>query len=285
LGLVDAIESRVGNSVLGALVFYVLALFSKESAVAVPPLLLLAGVVNRRRLRDLIPRILPFVLCAIGYFGLIFAARKTHLHFNDAGTFSLSAPFLLVLIRSSLTLVKVWGTVSLILLLIWKPRGWSRLLAIAGGWLVITFLPYCFLTYNPSVPSRHSYLASVGLALLVAAALIEFQIRTAPRYRKSAIAVICGVIVAHQCAYLWIKKQKQFETRAEPTEKLVRIVSEKSPIHVRCFPYDRSLAELALRIRGLDPGAALIFDESGAARPDAVDFCFDPNQYHRKDQP
>ena len=35
-------------------------------------------------------------------------------------------------------------------------------------WMLITLLPYSLLTYIPYVPSRHTYLAGAGLALLVA---------------------------------------------------------------------------------------------------------------------
>ncbi|MEO8131318.1 MAG: hypothetical protein ABI822_29750 [Bryobacteraceae bacterium] len=262
--------------------FYGLAMLSKESAVTLPPLLLLAGVFQRRDLRVLLARILPFALCAVGYFGLIFAARHTHLHFNDAGTFSLDAPFVQVLLRSSWKLAWFWGVAAIVALLVWKAREWSRLLWIASAWVAITFLPYCFLTYMPSVPSRHTYLASVGMALLVAVALVEFHARTAPRHGRAGIALLSGVMILHQCSYLWIIKQAQFEIRAQPTERLLKMAAlTRSSIHVKCFPYDRSVADLALQIRGRDTApTALVFDTSAAIHDDGVDFCFDPGQYH-----
>lgn len=261
---------------------YVLALLSKESAVAVPPLLLLAGVVQRRSLRALLIQTLPFALCAAGYFGLILAARDQHWHFHDAGTFSLQAPFVWVLLRSMNRLMGVWGFAGAIALLAWRARGWSPILWIGGLWSVITFLPYCFITYMPFVPSRHTYLASAGVALLVSVALIEFHARTAPKHGKTGIALICGVIILHQCTYLWTTKQAQFEVRARPTEQLLEMASQTtSPtIYLKCFPYERAIADLTLRIRMRDSDRpVLIFDGSSAAPGDGADFCFDPGQY------
>jgi len=271
-------ERGAGAAYWCAFACFLAALFSKESAVAVVPLLVFAALLERLRWRVIAVRVLPFALCAVAYFGLAFAARKTHLHFNDAGTFSLSAPFLWVLVRSGARLLWVWGAVALVALAGWKARRWTRLLWIAGVWTAITLLPYSFLTYMPFVPSRHTYFASIGLALLVAAALIELYTRTAPKYRKPAVALIAGVVIAHQCVYLWTKKQAQFELRARPTEELLRIAARaQSPVYVKCFPYDPSLAELALRIRGGDAvRTMLVFGEGAMHRKDAIDLCAGP---------
>jgi hypothetical protein len=209
---------------------------------------------------------------------LIFAGRNAHLHFNDAGTFSIHAPFLSVLLWSTKGLLWFWGFAAAIALCVWKARRWSRLLWIAVAWNVIGFLPYCFLTYMPFVPSRHTYLASVGLALLVAAALIELHARTSIRHGRMAVAALAVVIVVHQCVYLWTFKHSQFQVRARATEQLVRVAAQTSgPIHVRCFPYDPAVAELALRIRrphGAVP--LLVFDSPGARHDGAFNFCIDP---------
>jgi hypothetical protein len=262
---------------------YIVALFSKESAVAVPPLLLLAGLIDGKRLRVLVPRVLPFALCAILYFGLIFAARKTHLHFNDAGTFSLGAPFPAVLIRSGMhTTDGCMGLDGGGRIVVLETPATGSHSAVRGLVVGVTLLPYSFLTYMPRVPSRHTYLGSVGVAVLVSVWLIELHARIPHSYRTRAMAAISVLFIAHQCGYLWIRKQQQFAVRAEPMEKLVRLASEsKSPIRVKCFPYGREIAELALRVRGADSKRpALVFDAWDA--PDAVDFCFDPGQYAQR---
>jgi len=195
----------------------------------------------------------------------------------------LGAPFAAVLVRSGVRLMGVWGWTATAAFLYWRPRHWTRILTFAGCWLTITLLPYSFLTYMPRVPSRHTYLGSVGVALLVSVWLIELHMRIPRRYRSRAVAAISIAFIAHQCGYLWIRKQHQFAVRAEPTEKLVRLASEsKLPIRVKCFPYGREIADLALRVRGFDSKTSgLVFDASDA--PDAVDFCFDREQYPRRD--
>lgn len=257
---------------------FLAALASKESAVVVPPLLLVAAVLQRTRLRAAIGGLVPFAICAAVYFGLIFAARSTHLHFNDAGTFSLGAPFVSVMLRSSLTLIGVWGSTALAALWVWNSRHWVPLLWLGAVWAAIAFLPYSFLTYNPSVPSRHTYLASVGSALVLAAALLEFHARTVRKHGYTPIALVGAVLVAHQCSYLWIKKQAQFEDRAWPTEELVRIATQSdSPIHVKCFPYDKSVAALAVNMRVPRAGGTeLIFGVEPGRRNDGVDLCTAP---------
>lgn len=259
----------------GSLACFVAALLSKESAVAVPPLLLFAALLERPHRRAAFVRVLPFGLCAVAYFGLIFAARNTHLHFNDAGTFSLSAPFVSVLLRSAGGLFWFWGLTAILGLVVWRGWRWVPLVSIAAGWCAITLLPYSFLTYMPVVPSRHTYWASVGLALVVAAGLTEFHSRTKQKYGNAAIAALAGLLVLQQCSYLWTKKQAQFEARAWPTEELLRISAKtRAPIYVKCFPYDRSVAELALRISAPYSGETpVLFDAIPAGGEEGVDLC------------
>ncbi|MEQ1887250.1 MAG: glycosyltransferase family 2 protein, partial [Bryobacteraceae bacterium] len=214
-------RSHRGAAYAGAFVCYLLALLSKESAVAVVPLLVLAVVTQREwNLRSLWGTA-PFALTAGAYFLLAFAARKTHLHFND-GTFSLDAPFVEVLIRSAGGLSRVWGLTAIALLLILKARRWLVLGTIAGIWVVLTLLPYSFLTYMPRVPSRHTYFASVGIALIVAAAALTLREWAAIHNKRWVVPLLAAVLIVHQSGYLWFYKQPQYALRAEPTEALVR---------------------------------------------------------------
>ncbi|MEO8371666.1 MAG: hypothetical protein ABI806_20935, partial [Candidatus Solibacter sp.] len=158
----------------GALGCYLLALLSKESEVAVVPLCVLAVLVHPARPLRKLWGMAPFALIAGAYFGLDYAARQTHLHFND-GTFSLSAPFVETLLRSMGGLLWVWGFVSLLVLFTKTARPWRPLLMLAAVWMAVTLLPYSFLTYMPRVPSRHTYMASVGLSFIVAAGMLAFR--------------------------------------------------------------------------------------------------------------
>lgn len=227
-----------------SIVCFVLALLSKESAVAVAGLMALAAIVKKRR----VPlAIVPFGGLVAVYAALIFLARKEHMHFNDAGTFSLSAPFVQTLLRSTMRLFWFTGLLSLIALGVWREWRFSRLLAITGAWIVIGLLPYSFLTYMPFVPSRHTYLASVGLALIVGAAAIAIRDRFPGRWVPAAVAT---AVLLHQCGYIWFRKVPQFVERAAPTERLIEFARQvDGAVHVECFPYPMEVAELALEIR------------------------------------
>jgi glycosyltransferase involved in cell wall biosynthesis len=255
-----------------ALLAFLLALLSKESAVAVAPLCAMAVLIEPRRDLRKLWSILPFALASVAYFALIFSARETHLHFND-GTFSLSAPVLEVMARSVGGLIWIWGVVFLPLFLTRDARVWRTVLLIAGAWMLITLLPYSFLTYMPRVPSRHTYLASVGRSLLLAAGFLTLA-RLSLRWDKRwMVATAAMVLVIHECGYLWFVKQRQYVNRALPTEQLVQIGMEKDgPIYAACFPYSAFIGEAALKLRS--PSMPfLVLGPEAASHPEAIDFC------------
>jgi len=226
------------------LLAFVLALLSKEPAVAVVPLL--AVLSWNQRLAW--PWITPFALLAVGYFGITYAGRETHQHFGD-GAFSLQAPVLLTILNSLGSLVWFWGLLSLVALVAWRRLRDSRVVLLALAWIVIAFLPYSFLTYMPRVPSRHTYLASVGLAWIVAAAFLAFRRRFQAARPRLAYALV-AVLVLHNIGYILVKKRAQFLDRAEPTEALVELARQaQGPIRVRCFPYNAGAAHLAVEMR------------------------------------
>lgn len=239
-----------------SLVSYLLALVSKESGVAVVPLVALVVMVERTAWRARLLRILPFAALALIDFGMIYGARSNHLHFQD-GTFSIHGPFWIVIPVSIGRLLWCWGFVSLIALAWWRARQWLTLLAVSAVWIVATLLPYSFLTYMPRVPSRHTYFASVGLALIFAAGFLTFRERF--QTRRWAVSALAVVVVLHHCIYLWTRKHGQFLERAAPTETLLNIVKEHGgPIYLGCFPYDSSIARVTLEVIHGDR-VALIF--------------------------
>jgi hypothetical protein len=142
-----------------------------------------------------------------------------------------------------------WGLLALLALAAWGARKWRRLLNLAGLWIPITLLPYSFLTYVPRVPSRHTYLASAGLALIVAAGFLAFRERVEKSHRW-AVALAAILIVVHNCGYLWTRKHAQYLERAAPTERLVEFARQREgPVYVHCFPYAFVTAEYAVRLR------------------------------------
>jgi hypothetical protein len=100
--------------------------------------------------------------------------------------------------------------------------------------MILGLIPYSFLTYMNRVPSRHTYLPSAGLALLVGAAMVALWDRIGGRL----VLAIGAVILMVNVGILWKKKVPQFEARALPTDMLINAVQRaEGPIHIRCFPY------------------------------------------------
>ena len=241
----------------GTLAAFVLALFSKESGVAVIGLQALAVlVVGARRLRFW-AALAPFTVMAGLYFAWGYAARATHLHYND-GTFSLHAPFVLTLLNSLGRMFWFWGLLATIVLIaLWRGAG-IRFLAVALSFAAVALLPYSFLTYMPRVPSRHTYMASAALAIAVGAAFTALASRLSGR----RIAALATVVVLHNCGYLWFYKQKQYMERAMPTAALIELLrSTDGPVVVECFPYAKTVATQAAVIAArTDPGRLIFRD-------------------------
>lgn len=252
-----------------AVLFYVLALASKESGVVTAPLLaavsLAAGVSPRRAAAASS----PFWILGGLYFLWILASKSDHLFFND-GTFSPTAPFWLTVGISTARLFWFWGAAALAAIAAaWSRERNVRLLVFAAAWIGVTLLPYSFLTYMPRVPSRHTYLASLGLSLVVAsgaaAAWRLFEAR-----RRWLIPALAGLVILHNCGYIWTRKHAQFAERAAPTEEVLKAMRETAgKIHVRCFPYGPEVAEYAVSIHGGDP-SRLVFQTDGCGSQDRL---------------
>jgi hypothetical protein len=122
------------------------------------------------------------------------------------------------------------------------------------------------LTYSTQIPSRQTYLASAGLALLVGLAMAEAPRRWA--------APVMAVVLAVNVGYLWTKKRAQFLERAEPTEQLIRLArANPGPVWVRCFPRNHYIAEEAVHVAAGRGSGYLIWDEAEGRNAAAV-FCY-----------
>ena len=242
---------------------FLLALLSKESAVVFVPLALLVAVAEPKRWWRLTPAIALSVL----YFLAIYGDRQTHLHFND-GTFSLSAPFWSAELRTIGRLLGFWGTAALLVLAAWH-RSW-KLIGLCVLWMVITLLPYSFLTYQGLAPSRHAYMAAVGKAFLLGLAWLTLRERF-PRHQAISIAV-AAICVVQQTSYVSIYKYGQFLQRARPTERLVSAIEGYSgPVQLLCFPYPLEIAAVTLSVR--IQNRAWLANHDEAAIPRIVDYC------------
>jgi hypothetical protein len=238
-------------------VLFGLALLSKESAVILLPLFLLAS--GRRGWKQWLPHMFLAALALAS----IAQSHANSFRFHD-GSFSLAAPFWITWPRSMARLMWIWGWVALAAMWFWRDRDLRRDSLIALAWMGIALVPYSFLTYSTQIPSRQTYLASAGLAALVGLAAA----RIPDRRIGAAVAV---VLLLHNVGYLWTKKRMQFLDRSAPTSELIAFATHTSgPIQVRCFPLPPIVAEAAVQL-GADrsPGSLLWTDTPGAQ-----EFCY-----------
>lgn len=228
---------------------FALALLSKESAVVILPLLIL---VRRPRLWEIAPHCM---LTAAAIFS-VWQSQQQSFRFHD-GSFSLEAPFLVTLAHSTFRLLWIWGLLALPFVA-WKDLRMPLL------WILLSFLPYSFLTYSTAIPSRQTYLASAGLAVLVGLALSNVE----SKLPKRLSVALAAVILIHNCGILWVKKRRQFAERAQPTEALLRQArNSKGPLELRCFPQPRIVAEDALRLGAPEALARLRWKQDENCRP------------------
>jgi hypothetical protein len=251
-----------------ALVAFVPALYSKESAFICVALMLLPAAFDRSTWRRAV-WIIPFGLLAGASVAHVLYTRTYSFRFND-GSFSLHAPFWLTWPNTLVRLFWIWGLLALAAVAIWKPARWMVVTGIGLLWAGLSLVPYSFLTYATRIPSRQVYLASAGLALVVGLALMELYSRYWRRW-PVLVAVVCAVILLQNVVYLWTKKRGQFLERAAPTEQLIALSRRtQGPIFVECFPRPPLVADWAVR---LTTGHELIWDAAkrGSA---AATFCY-----------
>lgn len=215
-----------------ATVAFLLALLSKESAVALVPVLAWVTWRQAEKGKAAWLALGSYAVVSCVYAALIFAASRDHLHLND-GTFSLKAPVWLVLPNSALRMLWVWGVAGLCALGAWEAvRRWARTLEFSVVWIICTLLPYSFLLYMNRVPSRHTYFAAAGMALIIGMAFATVRTRWSAQWVAAALV---GLVAVHNCGYLWTKKFVQYQERAGATERFLDFARERQgPVHVRC---------------------------------------------------
>jgi hypothetical protein len=239
-----AVQALLRDRLALVWLFYLLALASKESAVSLTGFFALIWFARGTPWKTVALRTAPFAAAAVVYFAASYLDRSTHLHYND-GTFSLSAPFPWIAARSMSRALWVAGWVALAALA-WR-RSRELWIAAAFGliWMAIALLPYSFLMYMPFVPSRHTYIAGVGVSLIAAAGFVALRERTRP---PVAVAAAAAILLGN-AAYLWTRKHEQFVERARPTEVVVDAVRDRrGTVEVECFPYPTHVADMAIEL-------------------------------------
>jgi hypothetical protein len=233
-----------------------LALLSKESAYIYAALMVLPAIEMARETKRQVSAgvlgLLPFIVIGAIYVTWIAIGRNSNPRFGD-GSFAITRHFPVVLADSVGRLLFVWGLLALAGLAALRAREYIPLTVYSLIWIVLGLVPYSFLTYMNRVPSRHTYLASAGLALIVAAAMVSVWERLGGRL----VLTIGAIILMVNVSILWRRKAEQYRTRALPTDILINAVRHAGgPIHIRCYPYIPLVAESAAR----EFGGTVVFE-------------------------
>ena len=237
----------------GTLLSLALGLLSKESAASAVAFLGLVLLFDPRARRIHWWALLPMAVVVAIYTGLILTAGASHQHLSD-GTFVVGWHAVGVLLTSGARLLWIWGLAALALLLMLRPvstHTW-RTAGFALLWMVPALAPYSFLSYMSSVPSRHTYLANLGVALLIGlAGYAAFR-----QWRKDhawAVGLLATAMLMHNTGYIWLYKKPALRERAEYTERLVEYAQHNStsPLQIsnRNFPFNLTLAHDAILVR------------------------------------
>jgi hypothetical protein len=235
---------------LTGVVAFLLATASKESVWIFPALMLLPvvaqSIASRRWSWRGVLGLAPFFALAAIYIAWSYATRVALPGYQDI-RFSISAPWPLVVLRSFWKLLFIWGILALGVLWWIGKRSDTRLVIFASAWMALGLVPYSFLTYMLQVPSRHSYVASAGLALIAGAAAVRLT-----QYRSRAPLIILSIFfVAVNWEILWVKKMSQFRERAEASELLKLAVADATgPIAIDCAPFPDFLTTAVLKSAG-----------------------------------
>ena len=256
-----------------SLLCFGLALFSKESAVILAPLLLLPAIEATVRSRRMVIGWLPFAGAAVLFAWSVFAGSGHHPRLDD-GSFSWRVPAALTWLNSYWRLFWFWGLLGLFFLGVWRARAWWRIAAAGCVWAGLALVPYSFLVYMNRVPSRHTYLASVGLSWAVGAAVMAMR----DRFRISrpwVVPVMALLIVVHNVGYLWTRKRAQYVERAAPTEALIAATRRtRGPIIVRRFPFPLIVAQGAVILGAGKTLDSLIWTPAGGKSTGLDDYEF-----------
>lgn len=268
----DKLRGDSGRPRLAGVALFALALISKESAVVMLPLLLLTA--RRGEWRRTAIRLVPYALLAAVAVAGVVDSRDISFRFSD-GSFSLHAPFWITWPSNYVRLLWIWGFAAAGAILMARDRALRNSAMVALAWIGIGLAPYSFLTYSTRIPSRQTYLASAGLAMLFGLAMAHWQARAGAR--RGVVAAAAAVVLLHNIGYLWIRKRSQFLERAAPTEQLIALARRTpGPIWVRCFPRNHFIAEEAAHLGAGYAPSDLIWDEAEAARRQATAvFCYE----------
>ncbi len=223
-----------------------LALFSKESAAISLLMLPLLNVYQKRPFF----KGWAFLALPVAVFAAVFVSTYSQNFMIGNRSYALGPHAVLVLANSMHRLAWPWVYILIILARMQRKSWPSRRLLAACLLAVIPMLPYMFITYQSNLPSRQVYLASAVLMTVLACVLRTME-------TSKLVAAFISIFVVFNIAYIWLRKDAQFEERAAPTSELVKVLEQRAPerIYLRGFayPYPEIARATTLKVSGWLP--------------------------------
>jgi hypothetical protein len=159
----------------------------------------------------------------------------------------------------------VWPWIYVVLLSVWILRRKTRQTRMFDGlpkyvaWVLAPMLPYMFIAYQNALLSRQLYMASAVL-------MTVFALLLKPIQGTTLLRVFMVVFVGFNIAYLWLRKDAQFEDRAAPTTQLIAALSRHMPqpalVLNFAYPYPAIAQAAALAVPGWRPELILVNESS-----------------------
>lgn len=240
---------------------YAVALFCKESGILIPVLVVLLDYCQKKPLNW--RTYAWFIPPSIG-FAAIFLTTLSHNFMLTNRSYSVGYQAIYVLGKSIHRLLWPWMYVIVLFAAI-KTRQWPsfRRIGVYLAGIAVTMLPYMFIAYQTSLPSRQLYLASAVLATM-------FAVSLKPLSGTRLMSFVVGVFVAFNIGYLWIRKDRQFEERAAPTTQLIHVLGQHRPqrtiIRNFAYPFPEIMRGAALAAPGWSPDLMLTEQQEGECR-------------------
>jgi hypothetical protein len=234
---------------LTATAAYMLALFSKESGIII---LFLIALLELKQRQWKPYRVYGLLLIPTAIFAGVFLFTMST-NFMIANRFYAIGPHAILVLLLSLHRL-IWPWLYIILFLVWigqrkaqVRRGIFEAVPAYLACVLVPMLPYMFIAYQSSLPSRQLYLASAALMTVFALLLKRLQGTT-------LLPVFMLVFIGFNVAYLWMRKDAQFEDRAAPTTQLTTALRGHTPqptlVLNFAYPYPAIARAAALAVPG-----------------------------------
>lgn len=250
---------------------YLIGLFSMESTLVTLLLLPLLEFSTHRKLmfrREYLYLFVPTTL-----FAIVFLTTISSNYQVTAGTYRFGAHGLWVLAVSLHRLIFPWLYLAVLLVAASRRRLSFGELKSPLLWMVITLLPFIFVTYMNHVPSRHTYVPAMGLVWALAVQLSSLD---RARLRQAFVVAFIAVNIG----YIWLVKDAQFVERAAPTVRLLEWLRRLPPERLTIINVPLNPSWIAKWTTRLVPGwepEMLLVNEEAEACPDCLQLRWNVN--------